>query len=478
MNGQIKSKAVWGIAWTGGGRIATQGIQFLLGLIIARMLMPSDYGIIGMLAIFMAISQTFLDSGFASALIQKKDRTDEDYSTVFWFNNIAAVILYAIIFISAPYIAVFYDMPVLTNVARVVSLSLIINGLSIVQTAKLTIDLNFRIQSVASISSALISGCIGLLLAYCQYGVWALVFQSLSASLIRLFIIWSCSRWSPSLRFSIRSFRQLFAFGSKILCSGLINTTYRNIYTLVIGKFFSPADVGFYNRGNHLALLPVQTCTDVLLKVNYPILSKLQDDNEQLINAYQKLLRTPLFLLYPLLAGIAALANPLVEIVLGEKWLPCVHILQILILAYMWSPLTHINLNLLYVKGRSDLVLKLELIKKTIAFAILFATIPFGIWWMCAGQAFYFFIAFVFNCHYTKRLLDFGFKKQIKELLPVILYTSFIYLFITFISSFIDFAWIKVLTGCITGAVLYLFMAYIFKDKSLRMIISHLSKSV
>ena len=469
------------MAWTGFERIASIGIQFIIGIIIARLLSPKDYGIMGMLAIFIAIAQTFLDSGFANALIQKKDRTNVDYSTVFYFNTIISFVLYGIMFIAAPAIAAFYSMPILTDVTRVVTISLIINGLSIIQTAKLSIDLNFKLQSIASILSVILSGILGIVLAILEYGVWALVFQTIAAALVRTIILWLFSHWRPMFTFSIQSFKTLFSFGSKILCSGMINTIYQDLYTLVIGRCFSAADVGFYNRANQFSFLPANTMTQTVLKVNFPILSQYQNDNIQLLQAYKKLLRIPIFILYPIMFGIMAIASPLVEILLGSKWLPCVPILQILCMGYIWSPLTHINLNLLYVKGRSDLVLKLEFIKKPIAFIILFASIPFGLIGMCIGRAFYFFLAFFLNCFYTNKILNYNFKTQIREIMPIILNSIIMVGFINLSILIFDSALTKTIIGMITGSASYILFAFLIKDESLkdikRIVLQKLHKS-
>lgn len=463
-----KNKAINGMAWTGLDKLASYAIQFLISVAIARLLMPSDFGIIGMLAIFIAIAQTFLDSGFANALIQKKGRTEVDYATVFYFNIVISLLLYGLFYFCAPFIASFYKIPVLTDVTRVVTLSLIINGLVIVQTAKLSIELNFRLQALASIISVLVSGLLGLLLAYLGWGVWALVYQNISHSLVRAIILWLFARWKPLFVFSYSSFRQLFSFGSKLLVSSLINTIYSNIYTLVIGKAFSPVEVGFFNQGKTFSRLPMQIVQDVVMKVNYPILSELQDDNERLVQAYKKLLRTPMFLLFPALVGLCAVAHPLIDVLLGEKWLPCVPLLQVLSLGYLFTPLTTINLNLLYVKGRSDLVLKLELIKKPIAFLILFGSIPFGLLWMCIGKAFYEFIAFSFNCYYTKKLLNYGMGKQLKELLPIFINVAIMFIVVTLCMSFIDSSIIKLVIGVAIGILSFFSYAYITNDESLK----------
>ncbi|SHJ29811.1 Membrane protein involved in the export of O-antigen and teichoic acid [Fibrobacter sp. UWP2] len=464
--GSLKNKVIGGMAWTGIEKIVNKAVNFLIGIALARMLAPTDYGVIGMLAIFIAVANTFTDSGLSNALIQKQDRTEKDFCTIFYFNIVVAIGFYLALFFASPYIAQFYNMPILEDVTKVVALSLIITGFTAVQRTRLTIDLRFQTQALISVISLLVTGAVGLILAYLGFGVWALVFQALAGQLISSICIWYCSRWMPKLIFSKTSFKQLFGFGSKLLCSSLINTIYGNLYTLVIGKAFSPADVGFYNKGNEYALLPTQAMQDMTLKVNYPILAKMQDDNERLLRAYRKLLRTPLFLLYPVLTVIAVTAEPLIEVMIGPKWLPCVPILQVLCFGYMFSPLTHINLNLLYVKGRTDLVLKLELIKKPIGFAILFATLPFGIYAMVIGKAAYEFIAFSFNCYYTGKILNYGEIKQLRVLIPVFVQIAVMGVVTHFAMIPFDGSVAKVAVGIVTAAVVYFGIAAIVKDES------------
>ncbi len=462
---EMKSAATRGMAWTGLERIVSQAMQFVIGIVIARMLSPDDYGVVGMLAVFMAVAQTFLDSGFANALIQRQDRTETDYATVFYFNLAAAVVLYALFYISAPFIAEFYSLPELTDVARVVSLALIINGLSIVQTAKLTIDLNFRLQSLVSIVAVAVSGVVGIVLAYNGLGVWSLVFQMLGAAFCRTVALWLFSHWRPIAAFSAQSFKRLFSFGSKLLCSSLINTIYNNVYTLVIGRCFAATEVGLFNRGNQFAQLPADTITQVVVKVNYPLLSECQRDNARLVDTYRRLLRTPMTLLFPAMLGLAAVAEPLIDVLLGAQWTACVPILQILCLGYVWAPLTHINLNLLYVKGRSDLVLRLEVIKKPIAFAILFVSIPFGLMWMCAGRAIYNFVAFSINCYYTRKLLGYGLWAQLREVMPIAANSLVMSAVAIFAMSQFDTSIVKLAVGVGAGAVTYIILSLVTKQK-------------
>lgn len=421
MKKTLKQKAVSGVAWTSIERFMQQFIQFVIGVLIARVLLPQDYGVVGMIAIFFSIASTFVDSGFGSALIKKKDRGELDYSTCFYFNIIVALIAYTLLWFSAPYIATFYRTPILCGITRVLGLNIIFNSLGISQTVKLTVELKFKELSMVSIITQIITGCVGLYLAYAGWGVWALVFQQLSGCVSKLIILELYSKWLPTLQFSMKSFKYMFSYGSKLLCSSLINNIYDNLYTLVIGKAFNAKDVGFYNRGNQFSMLPSQTLLSIFMKVAFPIMSEVQDDTVKLRDAYKKFLRVPIFILYPILFGLIVLAKPLILVVLGEKWLPCVPLLQVLCIGSFFDPLTHINLNILYVKGRTDLVLKLELIKKPIAFILLFGMIHFGLWWLCFGRAIYGFIAYCFNCYYTKKLIDFGFWQQMYYNVPVLI---------------------------------------------------------
>lgn len=466
MANDIKNKAISGALWTGVEKIGRQLVQFVVSIVLARLVLPADYGAVGMLAIFMAIANVFTDSGMGSALIQKKDKTDADYSTVFWYNLLLSFFFYALMFVSSPWIAAFYKMPVLEDVMRVVAITLVTNSFATVQITRLTVNLKFREQSLVSMVSMILSGVIGIILAYNGWGVWALVFYNLAGSVINGLLIWVVARWVPKFVFSKQSFRELFGFGSRILGSSLINTIYRNISTLVIGKLFSPAEVGFYNRGVGYAHLPTDMIQDAALKVNYPILARYKDDDGQLLRAYKKMMTVPLYVLYPILIGMAVTAEPLICVMIGEKWLPAAAIMQILCLGCMFTPLTHLNLNLLYVKGRADLVLKLELIKKPIGFALLLGSSPFGIKWMVVSQTIYSFIAFSFNCFYTGKILNYGEFKQLKALMPIFANSFIMGGVVFFAISFVSTPIAKLAVGVPLGIIAYILVSIIIRDSS------------
>jgi len=468
MTGSLKDKAVKGMIWTSIERFGSQIIQFVIGIAIARILAPSDYGIIGLLSIFLALSNTFIDSGFGSALIQNKQRTETDYSTAFYFNAMVGLLLYCILFLSAPAIASFYDLPELCSITRVYTLILVFNCLTIVPITKLTIDLNFKAQSIISITTQLATGIVGLILAYNGLGVWALVYQSIFSCLLRLIVIFLYTKWIPKTGFSINSFKNLFSYGSKLLCSSIINTIYSNINSLIIGKMYAVSDVGYYNKGRQFPLLVANTLQNVVMKVAFPIMSEVQDDTIKLRNAYTKFLKMPMFVLLPALAILIVVAEPMILILLGEKWLPCVPYLQVLSLGTMFEPLTHINLNILYVKGRTDLVLKLELIKKPIAFAIIFISIQYGIIWLCLGQVLYSIIAYIFNCYYTQKYIQLGILKQIKHITPMFINTVLASVIAHYFIQLFSLPIYQFICGALCLGTLYLSLNYLTKEDCLK----------
>lgn len=468
MDSNTKSKVVKGFKWSSAQSFITQALQFVISIIIARQLLPSDYGILGMLAIFIGISSTFLNSGFGSALIQKKEASQADFSTAFYFNVGMGIFLYLLLFFCAPLIADFYAQPILVPVTRVYLLTLIINALNISQRARLSRRLDFKTSAVITIISLVISGIVGIWLAYSGYGVWALVWQGIASSLSYSAILWIKEQWLPSLVFSKESFNALFGFGCKILGSSLINSIYSNISTLIIGKAFHATDLGYFSRAQNFSALPGNTLTNIVIGVNYPVLSRYQDDNEQLLANYRVLMRVPVFILFPILFGMAILAHPMIEVLIGSKWLESAPMIMILCAGCLWQPLTHINLNLLYVKGRTDLVLRLELIKKPIAFLMLFSAIPFGIFGMCVSIALYDFVAFCFNCYYTHKLLNYGFWKQMKELLPILGYSAFMACIVWVVTTPIPDNILKLVIGIPIGVISYYLIARIFRDPSLQ----------
>lgn len=459
----IKQQATQSVFWSAVERFSVQGIQFLLSLIIARLLLPSDYGLIAMLSIFMAIAQTFIDSGFANALIQKKDKADVDYSTVFFFNIVISVFLYLLLYLFSPAIAGFYHEEELESITKIFGIILIINSFGIVQQAKLTIALDFKRLAMASLTAVVISGVVGVIMACKGFGAWALVWQSLLNNLLRVLFVCFFSGWMPSFRFSVKSFKQLFSFGSKLLLSSLLHTIYTNLYTMIIGLKFSAGELGFYNRAFTLAQFPSTNLTNVIVRAIYPIQCRLQDDHEQLYGMFLKYMRMACFFIFPVMIGLCALAEPLVRLLLTDKWLPAVPLLQILCIAYMWDPVMKINHNMLNVKGRSDYFLYAEILKKAVAFLILFLTIPFGIKVMCAGLIIYSFADIVIITYYTRKLIGISLYIQFKELYPVIL-LSFSMGAVMYGSVLIfQNVWLQFGIGMLSGSLYFLVLSRYFR---------------
>lgn len=468
MSESLKSKTVKGVFWSSIERFSVQGVQFIIQIIIARILLPSDYGLIGMLAIFMAVSQSLIDSGFSNALIRKQNCTNTDYSTVFYFNIVVGIVLYGILYFSAPLIANFYKTPELVLITRVVGITLFINSLTVVQRAILTKRIDFKTQTKASLTAAIISGVIAIIMAYSHYGVWALVIQTIINGFLTALLLWIFSKWAPHKTFSWNSFKEMFSFGSKLLISGLLDTVYRNLFTLVIGKQFNKTELGYYTRADQFAQFPSSNLTGIFGRVTYPILSTLQDDDERLKDVYRKYLRLSAFGIFPLMTGLAALASPLILLLLTEKWSGVIILLQIVCFSYMWYPIHAINLNLLQVKGRSDLFLKLEIIKKGIGILMLFITVPLGVEAMCIGSIITSFIALIINTHYTGKLIHIGFIKQMKDLFPTLVYALSMFVVIFFSIKWIDSNIVKLLFGFAVGIVYYFFIAYLTKSPELK----------
>ena len=472
MSDSLKSKTVKGVVWSSIERFSTQGVQFLIMIIMARLLTPKDYGLIGMLAIFLAVAQSLIDSGFSQALIRKQDRTDVDNSTVFYFNIVVSSALYLILFIAAPFVADFYNQPELTSVMRVVCLGVILNSLAVVQRALLTVRIDFKTQAKASLSAAVISGCIGIVLAYCGFGVWSLVVQQLLNLSVNTLLLWIFSKWRPIAVFSWKSFHELFAFGSKMLASGLLDTLYRNIYPIVIGKLFSASSLGHYTRAQQFSEFPSSNVTGIIQRVTYPILCGIQDETERLEAVYRKFLKLSAFIIFPLMIGMSAVARPFIDIVLGAQWGFCGQLLQIICFAMMWYPIHAINLNLLQVKGRSDLFLRLEIIKKILGITVLCITAPFGLVVMCYGQIFNSIVALVINTYYTGKLINVGFIRQMKDLLPTLLLSLTMFGAILLVNGFIEVNMHRLVIGVLVGIIVYASGSYIFKFKELQTLFS------
>jgi O-antigen/teichoic acid export membrane protein len=414
----LKQKTVTGLLWSFIDNFASLGIQFIIGIILARLLSPKEFGLIGMLTIFIAVSQSFTESGFKQALIRKRDPSQADYSTVFYFNLIIGVVCYLILFFCAGIISRFFNEPQLKLLVQVLGLSLIINAFTIVQQTILIKRIDFKLQAKISIISSVVSGLVGLVMAVAGYGVWSLVIKTISMYAITSILLWLWNRWKPVLIFSIQSFKELFSFGSNLLVSGLIDTIYRNVYYLVIGKYFSSQELGYYTRADQFNALPSSNLTAVIQRVSYPVLSSIKEDITKLKESYKKLIRSTMLICFVLMLGMAAVAKPMILTLIGEKWQPCVIYLQMLCFVGMFTPLHALNLNMLQVEGRSDLFLRLEIIKKILAIPIIITGVIWGIKAMILGMIVNNLIAYYLNSYWSGRFIGYSFLEQIKDILP------------------------------------------------------------
>lgn len=465
MSKSLKEQATNGVIWSAIERFSVQGIQFVLSIIIARLVSPSEYGLIAMLGIFIAIAQIFVDSGFSNALIQKKDRTETDFSTVFYFNIVISLIVYLLLFACSHLIADFYNEPRLDIVTKWVGLTLIISGLTIVQRAKLTINLDFKTQAKASLIGVIIGGVVGVTMAYYGYGVWALVVQTLTSGIINSTFLWIFAKWHPCLEFSLESFKVLFSFGSKLLIGGLLHTIYLNLYSLVIGRQYSAANVGFYNRANSFVSFPSTNIVGILTRATYPLLCQLQDDDDKLVSAFSKSLRMCCYIIAPLLIGLSVLAKPLIIIILTDKWLPAAELLSILSIAYLFYPMMSMNWQLLSIKGRTDYSLRSEIIKKIIAIIILASTISFGVKVLCLGILLYNIIDFFIIMIFVKKVLPgIGYRSQFQLLIIPYLFSALMGVAVyAFTLLFNDKPHLQLLLGIPVGAIVYGGLSYLFK---------------
>ena len=414
----IKKKAFKGIYWNSIDTITNYGFQFVLHIVLARLLLPSEYGLIGMVGIFIAIASAFVDGGFGQAIIHKRNATDLDYSTVLYFSLSVSICFYLILFFSADLIAVFFSEPMLAALLRVIALQLIISPFVEIQRIRLICRIDFKTQALVAFLSNIIAGSIGLLLAYNGYGVWSLVIWKLAEQVTFAVTIWMYSRWLPFYGFSYQSFKELFRFGSKLFLGSLVETIYREINKFVIAKFYSPTQLGYFTRAEQFGNLPATILTGIISKVSFPTFVGLRDDSVGLKKAFSRIIRSTMFISFLGMFTVIAVANPLVNTLIGSNWSQSVLYLQIVCLYGALYPLHSINLNILKVFGRSDLVLKLELIKRMAAIPIVFVGIYCGIIWLLIGTVVHSVTCYFINSYWSRKLIDYTIRQQLLDLLP------------------------------------------------------------
>jgi O-antigen/teichoic acid export membrane protein len=414
----LKTKTVKGVTWSTIDNVAGYAVTFIVGIILARLLSPEDYGLLGLIAIFTAICSCFINAGFGSALIRKKDVTDDDYNTVFIFNLVMSLVLYGLMFICAPLIADFFGRKELVALTRVSSLGMIIGALATTQRTRLIKRIDFKTQTKITIISAVVRGVVGITAAFIGWGVWALVAQELTATTLSTILLWHYNRWIPNLRFSVTSFKELFGYGSKLLVSSLIDTLWKEAYQVVIGKCYTPATLGQYTRATMFSNLFSSNLTNIIQRVSFPVLSEIQEDRSRLKSGYQRIIKITMLISFSCMLMLAAIAKPMIIVMIGEKWTQAAYFLQIVCFSSMLYPLHAINLNMLQVQGRSDLFLNLEIIKKTIAIGPLLLGVFFSIYWMLIGSVVTGFVSYYLNAYYSGPFLNYSIKDQIKDIFP------------------------------------------------------------
>ena len=418
MSESLKNKTVKGVSWSFLDNIANQGITFFVGLILARILTPEEYGLIGIITIFIAVFNSIVDSGFSNALIRKSDVKDIDLNTVFISNMVMSVVLFFALFFSASFIADFFSQPQLKPLTQVMASIVIINAFAIIQRTILVKRIDFKTQTKVSFIASITSGVIGVGMAFYGLGVWSLVGQQISRQSLNTLFLWFYAKWYPKLQFSWQSFKELFGFGWKLLVSGLIDTVWREIYQIVIGKCYTPAALGQYTRAHQFGSIFSSNLMTIVQRVSYPVLSTIQDDKKRMKNAYRQIIKVSMLVTFVLMFGLAAVSQPMIQVLVGDQWLIAATFLPIICLQMVLYPLHAMNLNILQVQGRSDLFLKLEIIKKCVAVIPLLLGIFINIYWMLCGSVVTGIFAYYLNSYYSGRFLDYPITAQVKDILP------------------------------------------------------------
>lgn len=465
----LKKTAVSGLMWTLADKFIRQGLTFFVSIILARLMLPADYGLLGMVAIFMAVGYALIDSGMASSLIRTEKPDDLDYSTVFTTNIILSIVIYLLIFITAPLIADFYKQPILTSLLRVLSLNIIISAFGSIQNTIFTKQMAFKKLLRINIPGTFIASLIGIVLAYYDYGAWSMVYMWMAGTLWNTLFIWLVSKWQPSFRFSIERFKIHFLFGINLSMSSIINTIFDNIYNIIIGKLYSPVHLGFFTRAQSLKQLPVDNLSSALYKVTYPLFSSIQNDDRRLGIAYNKMMLQVTFWLAPLLICMAFLAEPLIRFLFTEKWLPAVPYFQIISISGLFNALSSYNLNILKVKGKTQLFFRLEMVKKVIIVLGITVVTVFtqsGILGLLYFQTVYSAIAYLINAYYAGKNISLTIKDQISVIAKPLIMA----IFSGILCYVIDFTIhqqpdaIRLLISGVSGAVFYLSTSYFTKQ--------------
>ncbi|MCX3067005.1 lipopolysaccharide biosynthesis protein [Cetobacterium somerae] len=476
MQNNLKSKVLSSLIWKLLERGGTQGIQFIIQIILARLLTPEDYGVIAIIMIFIALANVFIQSGFGTALIQKKNTDEEEFSSVFYLSLFIATLLYLILYFTAPIISDFYKNIELIKILRVLSLTLFLGAFNSIQNTIIAKNMDFKNQFLSSLIAGIVSGVIGIFLAYNNFGVWALVYQQLSNQFLICITLLNIVKWRPKLMFSFSKIKKLFIFGSKLLVSSLLDTLYMNITSLVIGKVYRPAMLGFYNRGNQFPQLIVSNFNGSIQAVMFPALSAEQDNKKRVKEIVRRSIVTSSYIIFPLMIGLMVIAEPMVKLLLTDKWLECVPYLRVFCLSYALWPIHTANLQAINALGRSDIFLKLEIIKKVLGMAILIVSMKYGVYAIAVGVLISGVISSFINGYPNKKLLNYGYLEQIKDVIPSLFISIVMGILVYSLAQLKTNDFLIIFTQIFLGLIVYISLSYFFKLECFLYIIKTLKK--
>lgn len=462
MNPISNNHILRGVSWSAFERFSVQCVQFAVFVFMARVLTPVDYGLIGMLSLFIIVCQLVAEGGLSQAIIRKLDRREEDYSTAFFVNISIGAILYIILWFSAPLIADFYKEPMLVDILRCLALCIPIQSSLTVHRAILTADLDFKTQAKSTLVGALLSGAVGLMMAYTGYGVWSIVGLQLTNQITTGLTLWIVAQWRPKMIFSKVAFRKLFGFGSKLLCSQVIQTLYQSLYVLFIGKVFSAFALGCYTNARQLGSITSENLSNIVQRAAYPMFVKYQRDHSKLNSIIRDYLRISLFFIAPLMMGIAALAQPLTLALIGNQWIYTARLLRILSFFFLLYPLNAINFMILEIEGRGGLYFKLQVVNILIGLGLLAITIRIGLSYVCVGLFMSSAISFLINAHYAGRTISLGLLRQIRAIFPIIFNSAVMATIVYAMQYILQGEWLQVSLGALIGIVIYFGLSIIF----------------
>lgn len=469
---KTKAKALSGLMWSFLEKFGAQCVTLVVSIVLARLLEPDVFGMIGIVTVFMAVLNVFVDSGLGNALIQKKDADAVDFSSVFFFNILMCTALYLLLFLTAPLVAKFFKLPELSPVIRVMGLTLIFSGINNVQKAFVARHLKFKRFFFATLGGTLGAAAVGIFMAVKGYGVWALVGQSLFSSLANTVILWITVKWRPVWKFSGERFKRLFIYGWKLLAASLIGTIYNNLRQLIIGKMYSAESLAFYNRGYMIPNTFVGSVSSAIDSVLLPVLASAQDDKEAVMAITRRSVRISAYVMWPIMMGIAACSEALISVLLTDKWLPSAPFIIIFCITYAFQPLESANLNAIKALGRSDIYLKLDLIRKTIGFTILVSTMWFGPLVMALSNLFFAVINQIINIYPNKKLLSYSYRQQMSDFLPAMFLAAVMFAIVYSVKLFGLANWLTLLIQVPTGVLVYFIGSKLFKFDSFDYIVN------